>query len=68
MKKHWIFGSKTPTNRVVEGKTRYVQIAQKSPEKMGQSAQKTVKNAANWLAVHTGVQGGVQNDKRRKGY
>ena len=40
MKKHWIFGSKTPINCVVEGKTRYVQIAQKSPEKMGQNAQK----------------------------
>ena len=33
MKKHWIFGSKTPINRVVEGKLDMCRLQKNRPKK-----------------------------------
>ena len=43
-------------------------LHKKASEKWRKMHKKALKTAEISLAVHTGVQGGVQNDKRRRGY
>jgi len=68
MKKHWIFGGKTPINRVVEGKFDMCRLHKNRPKKRAKVHKKPLEMPRTGLAVHTGVQGGAQNDKRRRGY